>query len=68
MTTTATTRDAWTFKQFNLAMRRAGWRLSSAQGFFEHKMTLKHFNPYNVTAGQGEWWREWAARQETPEP
>jgi len=62
----------WTYDQFKAKMKRAGWRLSTAQGYYEHKETKKHFNPFNAVRNEAgemvEKWEDYATRQELPKP
>jgi len=57
---------AWTWTQFRAAMKAAGWRLRTREGWFEHAETGRLYTPFTWTREDGQAWREWAARRETP--
>ena len=61
----------WTTRQFNAAMRKAGWKYDS-QGCWIHKVTGAKFYAWTWTQrryekfGHGEAWYEFALLNETP--
>ena len=63
----------WTERQFQAAMRAAGWR-NAGQGLWIHNGTGARWYAWTVTKwrtdkyGQGEAWYEFALNKQTPTP